>query len=82
VTPSRLGTRIYDDLLDFRRDPRGSRVFLARGQGVRHEDAAGTDTETFDRGAATLTALRLDLTDTAHDDLLDRLARGLKAQGG
>jgi len=74
VAPSRLGMRIYEELVDFRKDPRGREYFWLGGPGVRHEHAPGTDTDAFDRGFATLTSLMLDLTNTAAGELLDRLS--------
>jgi len=81
VVPTRLGMRIYDDSLDFRTDPRGREYFWLGGTGVRHEAGAGTDTDFFDRGFATLTSLRLDLTNTAGSALVDGLANAWKAKG-
>ncbi|WP_394848023.1 5'/3'-nucleotidase SurE [Pendulispora brunnea] len=74
VAPSRLGMRKYEELVDFRKDPRGREYFWLGGPGVRHEHAPGTDTDAFDRGYATLTALMLDLTNTTAGELLDRLS--------
>ncbi|HWL85280.1 MAG TPA: hypothetical protein VNO21_05735, partial [Polyangiaceae bacterium] len=78
--PSRLGMRIYDEMVDFRKDPRGREYFWLGGPGVHHEHAPGTDTDAFDRGYATLTALMLDLTNTTSAELVDRLAGAWKAQ--
>ncbi|WP_394826673.1 5'/3'-nucleotidase SurE [Pendulispora albinea] len=75
VEPARLGMRIYEELVDFRQDPRGREYFWLGGPGVTHEQSPGTDTDAFDRGYATLTALMLDLTDTTRGTLTSTLAR-------
>jgi len=81
VAPSRLGTRIYDELVDFRQDPRGREYFWLGSPDVRHEDTPGTDTHAFDQGFATLTALMLDLTNAHHGQLVDRLAGAAREAG-
>ncbi len=62
---TRLGARIYDEVVDFRRDPRGREYLWLGGPGVRHERDAGTDTDAYDDGAASITPLVLDLTSHA-----------------
>jgi 5'-nucleotidase len=62
VRATRLGARIYDELVDFRTDPRGRQYLWLGGPGVRHERDAGTDTDAYDDGAASVTPLLLDLT--------------------
>ena len=74
IRPARLGARIYDELVDFRTDPRGREYFWLGGPGVRHEPEPGTDTEAYDAGVASITALVLDLTATGFDDLMARAA--------
>lgn len=59
---TRLGARIYDEVVEFRRDPRGREYLWLGGPGVRHERDAGTDTDAYDDGAASITPLVLDLT--------------------
>jgi len=66
VRATRLGARIYEELVDFRNDPRGREYLWLGGPGVRHERDAGTDTDAYDDGAASVTPLLLDLT--AGDD--------------
>ncbi|HLK38341.1 MAG TPA: 5'/3'-nucleotidase SurE [Polyangiaceae bacterium] len=65
VRATRLGARIYEEIVDFRRDPRGREYLWVGGPGVRHERNPGSDTDAFDEGVASLTALVLDLTDAA-----------------
>lgn len=62
VVASRLGSRLYDDLVEFRIDPRGREYLWIGGGGVRHRPVPGSDTEAYDRGAVSVTALLLDLT--------------------
>ncbi|MEZ4410480.1 MAG: 5'/3'-nucleotidase SurE [Polyangiales bacterium] len=57
-----LGVREYDDVVDLRRDPRGKRYLWLGGPNVRHPEVPGSDTEGFEQGYVTVTALRLDLT--------------------
>ena len=63
VRATRTGARIYEELVDFRHDPRGREYLWLGGPGVRHERDAGTDTDAYDDGAVSITPLRLDLTD-------------------
>ena len=62
VRVARLGSRMYEERLDFRNDPRGREYFWLGGPGVHHEPDPGTDTDAHDAGAASLTPLVLDLT--------------------
>jgi 5'-nucleotidase len=66
IRATRLGTRIYEDMVDFRRDPRGREYLWLAGPGVRHERDPGTDTDAYDEGVASITPLLLDLTDRAN----------------
>jgi 5'-nucleotidase len=74
VRPARLGARIYEEVVDFRLDPRGREYLWLGGPGVRHERDAGTDTDAYDDGAASLTPLLLDLTSTPSAPLTSMLA--------
>ncbi len=62
VRRTRLGARLYEEIIDIRRDPRGREYIWLGGPGVRHERDAGTDTDAYDDGAASITPLLLDLT--------------------
>jgi 5'-nucleotidase len=62
VRSTRIGSRIYEEMVDFRDDPRGREYLWLGGPGVRHERNAGTDTDAYDDGAASITPLMLDLT--------------------
>ena len=67
IRATTLGRRIYEERVDFRTDPYGREYLWLGGPGVRHTESAGTDTEAYDEGVASLTPLLLDLT--SRDDL-------------
>ncbi len=74
VRATRLGARIYEEIVDFRLDPREREYLWLGGPGVRHERDEGTDTDAYDDGAASLTPLVLDLTSVADAPLAKALA--------
>jgi 5'-nucleotidase len=61
---TRLGLRLYEDVVEFRHDPRGREYLWIGGGTVRHEEMTGSDTEAHDRGVVSVTPLLLDLTST------------------
>lgn len=61
VRATRLGSRVYQDGVDFRNDPRGREYLWIGGEGVEHRPIAGSDTEAYDEGAVGITPLVLDL---------------------
>ncbi len=69
VKQARLGARIYDEVIDFRTDPRGREYLWLGGPGVSHARDEGTDTDAYDDGYASITPLVLDLT-SPHDSAL------------
>jgi 5'-nucleotidase len=76
VRATRLGARIYEEVVDFRVDPRGREYLWLGGPGVRHEPDAGTDTDAYDDGAASVTPLVLDLTSAAEHALVESIVKG------
>ncbi len=57
-----LGSRLYKEEVDYRRDPRGREYLWIGGTGgVRHDHVPGSDTEAYDEGVASVTPLSLDL---------------------
>jgi 5'/3'-nucleotidase len=76
---TRLGERIYEEVVDFRVDPRGREYLWLGGPGVRHERDAGTDTDAYDDGLASITPLLLDLTGTGDAELTTLLVRAVGA---
>lgn len=87
VRATRLGARIYEEAIEFRRDPRGGEYLWIGGSGVRHERGATvgapsdgaleTDTDADDDGAASLTSLVLDMTRHSDAGMSARLVAGL-----
>jgi 5'-nucleotidase len=77
VRPTRLGRRVYQDEVDFRRDPRGREYLWLGGPGAQHHPEPGSDTEAFDAGVVSVTPLVLDLWGKSEDervrDLVGRL---------
>jgi len=74
VCETRLGARIYEEIVDFRIDPRGREYLWVGGPGVRHERDAGTDTDAYDDGVASITPLLLDLTSAPDRVLASEIA--------
>lgn len=66
VRRTRLGARLYEEIIVVRQDPRGRDYIWLGGPGVSHEPDEGSDTDAYDAGAASITPLLLDLT--APDD--------------
>lgn len=73
VRKARLGARLYDETIEIRNDPRGREYIWLGGPEVRHEKDPGSDTDAYDDGAASLTALALDLTLTNDGGVLDNV---------
>jgi 5'-nucleotidase len=77
VRATRLGHRIYQDEVDFRRDPRGREYLWIGGPGAEHRPLVGSDTEAYDAGEVSVTPLVLDLWGQAFmaraEALVDRL---------
>lgn len=72
VRRTRLGSRLYEEIIDVRKDPRGREYMWIGGPGVRHDPDPGSDTDAYDAGAASVTPLLLDLSspDTGTTDKL------------
>jgi 5'-nucleotidase len=80
VQSAKLGSRLYDEALDIRTDPRGREYIWLGGSGVQHEPDPGSDTDAYDAGFASLTMLLLDLTRTTEDAFVNRLISSADAQ--
>ena len=65
VRATRIGSRLYEDDVVYRRDPRGREYLWIGGAGAHHEPAPGSDTEAYDEGVVGVTPLTLDLYDAA-----------------
>jgi 5'-nucleotidase len=73
VKKTRLGARIYEEIIDFRVDPRGREYLWLGGPGVRHDRDAGSDTDAYDDGFASITPLVLDLTSPDERAIADQV---------
>ena len=73
IRAGHLGTRFYDEIVDFRRDPRGREYLWVGGPAVRHEPDPGSDTDAYDEGVASITPLLLDLTNVPELDTVAEL---------
>jgi 5'-nucleotidase len=58
---TRLGRREYEELIEFRHDPRGREYLWIGGPLLEHRHVPGSDTEAYDRRAVGVTPLVLDL---------------------
>jgi 5'-nucleotidase len=56
-----LGSRVYTDSVEYRRDPRGADYLWLGGPGAEHNNVPGSDTEAYDAGVVGITPLLLDL---------------------
>ena len=76
VRATRLGARLYVEDVDFRKDPRGREYLWIGGAGaVRHDHVAGSDTEAYDAGVASVTPLSLDLWAEPSAAFAERVSR-------
>ena len=75
VRATKIGARVYNEDVDFRKDPRGYEYLWIGGAGFRHDQVEGSDTEAFDEGVASITPLTLDLTAQDEKDLARDVAR-------
>lgn len=73
VRRTRLGARLYEEVIDIRTDPRGREYMWLGGPSVRHEHDEGSDTDAYDEGFASITPLVLDLTTPDDGGVTDRL---------
>lgn len=70
---TRLGVRTYEDLVEIRKDPRGRQYLWIGGPSVVHPLVEGSDTEAFDSGYVSISALRLDMDTNGFSPLVDAL---------
>ncbi len=80
VEYTHLGRRLYNDEVEYRRDPRGREyLWLGGPPGNRHDSLAGTDTAAFDAGCIGITPLSLSLWSVQESErmrlILDDLGR-------
>ncbi len=79
---TRLGARAYEELVDFRKDPRGREYLWIGGPTVKHVHAPGTDTEAYDEGVVSVTPLLMDATDHANASDIGALVSSVEIQKG
>lgn len=77
IRKTRLGSRVYTDTVDFRRDPRGNEYLWVGGPGAEHRPLAGSDTDAYDEGAVGVTPLVLDLYAGGETAFVERLVGDL-----
>ncbi len=82
VRSAKLGTRIYEEIIVERKDPRGRSYYWIGGPTVSNSQDEGTDTAVFDQGVASLTSLILDLTHGHDHGLAERLAAHASTKPG
>lgn len=75
---TRLGSRVYQDEVEFRRDPRGREYLWIGGPGAEHRFIAGSDTEAYDESVVGITPLVLDLWGRSQQALVERMVEDLK----
>lgn len=65
IRVTRLGRRVYPDVIVAQKDPRGKACFWIGGEAPTWEPGPGTDFEAISEGFVSVTPLQLDLTDHA-----------------
>jgi 5'-nucleotidase len=74
VRATRLGLRSYDDVAEFRVDPRGGEYLWLGGSRAIHGEAAGSDTEAYDQGVVGVTPLSLEMWESSQQLMVERIA--------
>lgn len=72
---TRLGMRVYEDSVDFRRDPRGVEYLWIGGPGAQHHPMSDSDTDAYDAGIVSVTPLVLDLFSTGEAGAAESVVR-------
>jgi 5'/3'-nucleotidase len=74
VRATRLGLRQYEEIAEFRRDPRGGEYLWLGGARATHGEAAGSDTEAYDAGVVGVTPLSLEMWASGQQLMAERIA--------
>jgi 5'-nucleotidase len=74
VRATRLGLRQYEDVAEFRLDPRGGEYLWLGGSRVEHGEAKGSDTEAYDQGVVGVTPLSLEMWLASQQPMAERIA--------
>jgi 5'-nucleotidase len=70
-----LGSRVYVDSVEYRRDPRGAEYLWIGGPGAEHRPMLDSDTDAYDAGVVSVTPLVLDLYCTSEADSTSDVVR-------
>jgi 5'-nucleotidase len=73
---TRLGRRIYNDVLRLESEEGGRRRYRMYGAEASHHPEEGTDFDAIEQGEISVTPLHFDLTDVSGMDALERLELG------
>jgi len=65
VRVTRMGKRVYGDMIVEKRDPRGRKYYWIGGDHLHSEDVPGSDLEAIEDGFVSITPIHLDLTNYA-----------------
>jgi len=74
IRATRLGLRRYEDVAEFRVDPRGGEYLWLGGARAIHGEAAGSDTEAYDEGVVGVTPLSLEMWESTQQLVVERIA--------
>lgn len=74
IRATRLGLRRYEDVAEFRVDPRGGEYLWLGGARAIHGEAAGSDTEAYDQGVIGVTPLSLEMWESTQQLMVERIA--------
>lgn len=74
LVATRLGRRLYADEVIYRRDPRNREYLWIGGSDVTHDRVAGTDTNAWEKGEASVTPLTLELFAHHHAEVANKVA--------
>lgn len=74
IRATRLGSRRYEDIADFRVDPRGGEYLWLGGARATHGESAGSDTEAYDAGVVGVTPLSLEMWESSQELMVERIA--------
>ncbi len=72
---TRLGKRIYNDMVTERIDPRGAKYYWIGGNGERYEPIDGTDFRAIEQGCVSITPLSLDNTSESSIGIYEKYFR-------
>ena len=72
---TRLGKRIYNDVVHERTDPRGRKYYWIGGNGENYEHVRGTDFYAVEKGFVSVTPLGLDITNTGSINIYKKYFR-------